>query len=92
MLEPLTVGWQRLRFSTSKYFSERFETYRATSFVQSVRILDRVGLRVAVRVGHKLGAVELRPAFEHTDPVLQHGRLPSWDQVLVRGRSKELKA
>jgi hypothetical protein len=38
------------------------------------------------------GAVELRPTFEHTDPVLQHGRLPSWDQVLVRGRSKELKA
>lgn len=92
VLEPFTVGWQRLRFSTSQYFSERFETYRATSFVHSVRILDRVGPHVAVLVGLKLGAVELRPTFEHTDPVLQHGRLPSWDQVLVRGRSKELKA
>jgi hypothetical protein len=92
MLEPFTVGWQRLPLSTSKYFSERFETYRATSFIHSARILDRVGPHVAVRVGLELGAVKLRPTFEHTDPVLQHGRLPSWDQVLVRGRSKELKA
>ena len=60
--------------------------------VRRVRILDRVGPHVAVRIGLKLGAIELRPTFEHTDPVLQHGRLPSWDQVLVRGRSKELKA
>ena len=42
VLEPFTVGWQRLRFCASKYFSERFETHRAASFVDSFRILDRV--------------------------------------------------
>jgi hypothetical protein len=47
---------------------------------------------VAVRIGLELRAVELRPTFEHTDSVLQHGRLPGWDQVLARGRGKELEA
>ena len=70
VLEPFTVGRQRLRFCTSKYFSERFETHRATSFVHSLRILDRVGPHVAVLIGLELRAVELRPTFEYTDPVL----------------------
>ncbi len=92
MLEAFTVRWQRLRFGASKYLSERFETRLATSFVHSLWILDRVRPHVAVRIRLELRAVDLRLSFEYTDPVLQHGRLPGWDQALVRGRGKELKA
>jgi hypothetical protein len=92
VFKPFTVGRQRLRFCTSKNFSEGFETHSATSFIHSFRILDRVGAHVAMRIGLELRAVELRPAFEHADSVLQHGRLPEWDRVLARGLGKKLKA
>jgi hypothetical protein len=51
VFKPFTVGRQRLRFCTSKNFSERFETHSATSFIHSFRILDRVGAHVAMRIG-----------------------------------------
>ena len=92
MLEPFTVGRQRLWFCASKSLSERFETHRAASFVHLLRILDGVGPHVAVLIGLELRAVELRSTFEYTDPVFQHGRLPGWDQVLARGHGKALKA
>src|SRR5262245_3626537 len=69
VLEPFTVGRQRLRFCASKSFSERFETHRTASFIHSLRILDRGGPHVAVLIGLELRAVELRATFEYTDPV-----------------------